>query len=420
MQFEEYALKLHASDFACRSKAKAKPQRRKLADSYTRTVRIGGRTWTDVEPGEYSLSDRAVSKKLIHLLRHGSLPRENDGAIEFWRIKDHLRKNFPHCPHLSDDKWKKAMAGGGGNKKRYQYCTESSGTFFKSELFKSIQDAVLLILHCRTNAIIPDGFFKYIYHVGCAINLHSIINAGLIPGGQNLSNRQTVFFLLVDLMDKNHQDLDTIDLNATRHAQYMHKAWKRHQNAVYWVDINLAIAKGLKFYQTRSNAIIVFETLPVYCVPKVVRMEFGEVIYEKVYALPRPPPKISFEDHWMEEMGSEVAQRPEGQVGQQFQSSQSNQPIPNTDRDRTGQPVVRTDRTGEPVVGTDTRTAQDERKTSRSQEIETRSFHEEAVNQDRTGQPVVETEATQTRSSDESKSFNVENKVAHDRTGDPL
>ena len=76
MQLEEYALKLIASDFACRSKAKAKPQRREPADSSTRTIRIGGRTWTDVEPGEYSLSDRAVSKKLIHLLRHGSLPRE--------------------------------------------------------------------------------------------------------------------------------------------------------------------------------------------------------------------------------------------------------------------------------------------------------------------------------------------------------
>ena len=33
MQFGEYALKLNASDFACRSKAKAKPQRREPAGS---------------------------------------------------------------------------------------------------------------------------------------------------------------------------------------------------------------------------------------------------------------------------------------------------------------------------------------------------------------------------------------------------
>ena len=64
-----------------RSKAKAKPQRRESASSSTRTIPIGERSWTDVEPGEYSISDYDVSKKLIHLLRHGSLHRENDGAI---------------------------------------------------------------------------------------------------------------------------------------------------------------------------------------------------------------------------------------------------------------------------------------------------------------------------------------------------
>ena len=56
VQLGEYALRLDAKDFACRSKAKAKPQRREPAGSSPRTVPIGKRTWTDVEPGEYSLS----------------------------------------------------------------------------------------------------------------------------------------------------------------------------------------------------------------------------------------------------------------------------------------------------------------------------------------------------------------------------
>ena len=146
VQFEEYALKLNTSDFAGRSKAKAKPQRRELAGSSTRTTPIGERIWTDVRPGEYSISHFAVSKKLIHLLRHGNLPGEDDGAIEFWRIEDNLQKYFLHCHHWFDDKWKKSMAGGGGNKKRYQYCTHSSCT---SELFRVIQDAVSLILLYR-------------------------------------------------------------------------------------------------------------------------------------------------------------------------------------------------------------------------------------------------------------------------------
>ena len=62
-------------------------------------------------------------------------------------------------------------------------------------------------------------------------------------------------------MDKEHKYLDTIDLKAPRQAQYMHKAWKKHQNTEHRVDINLALKKGLRFYQTRSNAIILHETL---------------------------------------------------------------------------------------------------------------------------------------------------------------
>ena len=99
------------------------------------------------------------------------------------------------------------------------------------------------------------------------------------------------------------------------------------------VDINLAIEKGLKFYQTRSNAIILQETLPAYCIPKVVRMETGEVMYEKVNMSPRPPPKISLKHEWKRELGSEHAQRPE--VEQLSRSFQSNQPILNPSRERT-------------------------------------------------------------------------------------
>ena len=45
----------------------------------------------------------------------------------------------------------------------------------------------------QDNVVIQSGFFQYIYHIGCAFNLHSIINNGLILGGQNSSWRQTAF-----------------------------------------------------------------------------------------------------------------------------------------------------------------------------------------------------------------------------------
>ena len=297
MQFEDSALRLNASDFASRPKAKAKPQRRTSTSSSTKTFPIGDRNWTGIEPQEYSLSDCSVSKKLINLLRHGGLPREDDGAIEFWRLKNYLQNHFVYSQHLSDEKWKSSMARGGENKIIFQYCTDSSGEILYFRALEGHSGRNLIDPLLQDNVLIPDGFFMYIYHVGCAINLHSIINSGLIPGGQNLSERQTVFFLPVDPMVKEHKDPDTIDLSAPRHERYLQTAWKTHQNTVYWVDIRLAQKKGLKFYQMRSNSIILYNTLPAF--PKAIKMETGEIIYEKVYESPRPPPKISYKDNWM-------------------------------------------------------------------------------------------------------------------------
>ena len=114
-----------------------------------------------------------------------------------------------------------------------------------------------------------------------------------------------------------------------RLAWYKQKVWKKHQNTVYWVDIKLAQKKGFKFYQTRSNAIILCDTLPAYCIPKAIMMETGEIIYEKVYASPRLPPKISFKDKWMKELGSEVAG---GSEDSQQTQPKSKNPLLSTER----------------------------------------------------------------------------------------
>ena len=118
----------------------------------SRTIPIEKRTWTDVEPGEYSLSDFEIPKKLIHLLRHGfQVHREGGGAVQFWRIKENLQKHFPYCPRWSDDKWKKRMAGGGGgNRKRYQYCADSSRKIVYLRALQGHSGRNLIVLLCRT------------------------------------------------------------------------------------------------------------------------------------------------------------------------------------------------------------------------------------------------------------------------------
>ena len=124
---EVFALETDVLAFASPSKAKAKPRRPTSVCSSTRIVLIRERIWTDIEPGTQSNFAYPVAKRLNTLLRHGQLPREEDGAIEFWRFKDYLRNDFENSRHWSDEMWKSKMQGGGGNKKRCQYCTDSSG-----------------------------------------------------------------------------------------------------------------------------------------------------------------------------------------------------------------------------------------------------------------------------------------------------
>ena len=372
---EEQALQLKVKDFACRSKAKAKPQRREPVDYSPSIIPMNERKWIDIEPRISSLSAYEVSKKVIHLLRHSQqVQREDDGAVQFSRIKDRLQSQFPQIPYWSDNRWKACLAAGGEAKRRYQYCTDVSGISVYLRALQGHSGRNLIDPSLQDNVAIQRGFFPHVYHIGCAFNLHSIINNGLIHGGQNSSKRQTVFFLPIDPRDKEHKDPEKIDLNVPRRAQYLHNAWKKHQDAVYWVDIDLAIRKGLTFYQPRSNAIILQGTLPAYCIPKIVRLKTGEVLHEKTYMSPRPPPKISLRHDWARgevPLGSTVDQKSEGEVVQQSQEEvarrakffQPTQPIPKPIRDRSGQP----DNTQDAFVF--------QGETSRSQEIKVKSFH---------------------------------------------
>ena len=307
---------------AARSKAKAKPQKREPVDTPT-VIPMHERKWIDVEPSEPTLASHDLSKKVISLLRHNqTVQREDDGAIQFWRIKFHLRNRSSQVQHWSDERWKSCLAAGGGSKRRYQNCSDNSGTILYLRALQGHSGHILIDPTLQDNVLIQCGIFHYIYHIGCAFNLHSITDNGLIPGGQDLSRRQTVFVLPIDPRDENHKDPEHIDFSVPRRARYVHSAWKKHQDAVFWVDIDLAIKEALTFYQTRSNAIILQGTLPAYCIPKVVRLKTGEVFYEKSFMSPRPPPKISLRhDHdWTrgnDELGSTVEQQPVGKLVQQ-------------------------------------------------------------------------------------------------------
>ena len=180
----------------------------------------------------------------------------------------------------------------------------------------------------------------------------------------------------VDPRDESHKDPEYIDFSAPRLARYLHTTWKRHQDEVFWVDIDLSIKEGLTFCQTRLNAIVLQGTLPAHCDLKVERLKTGEKLCERQYLSPRPPPKISLKhDHnWTrgnDQFRSTVDQQPEGKVVRQSRRSSTCNVLPTNPtnpkekpEDTQGVFVVR-DCWGKPVKDEDNRVMSDHDRTGK-------------------------------------------------------
>ena len=126
-------------------------------------------SWIDIEPGESSFSAYEVSKKVINLLRHSqTAQREDDGAVQFWKIKNFLQHQFPQILYWSDDRWNACLAAAGGVKRRYQYCSDNLGTIIYLRALQGHSGSNLIDPSLQDNVTIQRGFFLHIYHIGCA------------------------------------------------------------------------------------------------------------------------------------------------------------------------------------------------------------------------------------------------------------
>ena len=138
--------------------------------------------------------------------------------------------------------------------------------------------------------------------------MNSMIRSWLIPGGRGLKRgRQSVFFTVTNPMEDDNGVGETpSDLNNPRITPYKN-TWKPLRNTISWCNLKLGQRKGLQFYQTRSHAVVLHDTLPAVCIEKAIRLKTKEELYLKVRFTARLP---------------RVALKPNSQIGQQDQQEQ--------------------------------------------------------------------------------------------------
>ena len=232
------------------------------------------------------------------------------------RIKFHLRNQFSQNQERSDDRWKVCLAAGGGSKRRCHYCSDISGIILYIRALQGHTGRNLIDLTVQDNVMIESGFFQPLYLIGCAFNLHSIINNGLIPGGQNSSKRQTVFFLPIDPRDKGHQDPAKIDFTGqfsfcllipetkgikilqrlTSLCHVVHNTCTVHGRNIktryFGLILIFRFEKGMTFYQTRSNVIILQGNTSSLLYSKSCEIEdWRSFVCKNISVSTRPPPK---------------------------------------------------------------------------------------------------------------------------------
>ena len=201
-----------------------------------------------------------------------------------------MKKQFANIPHWSIHKWISVLVKGGGQKKRFQCCVNPNYPQ-KFLYLRAIQghSGSTINLALQDNVLLPEGVTEYIYHVGKGKEWRSIVNHGLIPGGVSLrTGRQAVFFTVVNLMDNQDGIGETLcDLSQARIAPYKN-TWKHFQDTVSWCNLKLAQQRGLQFYQTRSNAVLLDDTLLAEFIEKATCMKIKDQLYQRESVILRP------------------------------------------------------------------------------------------------------------------------------------
>ena len=163
--------------------------------------------------------------------------------------------------------------------KRFQYCLNphSSKLFVYFRAIQGHSGNNLVDPTVQDNVLLLEVFTEYIFHVGNVSEIYSLVNSGMITGGKGLEGeRQSVFFITVNPMD-NDQSMEEIRCNLDKPTL---------------IDLKLAQKKGLQFYQTRSHAIVLYNTLPATCFEKAVCMKTNDELYHRVCLPARFPPPL--------------------------------------------------------------------------------------------------------------------------------
>ena len=129
-KLEEYALKTGCERFCMPIKGKSKNTKKRTCRLFTKNSSYWEKEldwhWTREI---FFLRLWSIEESNVSSTPFTTSPSRRRWSSVFWEnLKKNLQSQFPHSPHWSDGRWKVCVEGGRGDKRRFQYCTDASGT----------------------------------------------------------------------------------------------------------------------------------------------------------------------------------------------------------------------------------------------------------------------------------------------------
>ena len=184
-----------------------------------------------------------------------------------------VETGFPTSVHWSVRSRINHLQRGGGEKKIFQYFIDSIGEeILYLQAFQGHSRENPVDPSLQDNVLIPNDFVKYVCHVGCH-HQYALYHRFRIDEREEENagrERQTVFFTAVDPMAMRRHEQKEFDLTKPRLAASQVNNGRHTKMQCIGSTSGSLREKGLKFFQTRSNAIIPHDILPSICVERVV------------------------------------------------------------------------------------------------------------------------------------------------------
>ena len=236
-------------------------------------LRIHQRIWDDLPANEYSRGyswETQVSNFVSKLVRHEhSRERETEGAIHWTIICPKLIIRFHKDGGSSfTDRDCLNFIWIGSNKTRFQYCQNFCNTLLHLRAIQG-HTGEIMSPEMLGHVLILHNWKEFAFHLGCSFNLSSMLDAGLIAGGQeSRETRHTVFFTPLDhgvLKKKNNIVMILRDRENSLQNRIA-ALTKRCFLDSFWESTR----KGIAFWQTKSHVIITDSTVPPDCIERVI------------------------------------------------------------------------------------------------------------------------------------------------------